>query len=68
MKFCAVRNPNERWLMDLILLDLYTEVREDCCGRGFGSFLLLELKKECYLAGRVPAARCDLRKQNRGPR
>ena len=60
MKFCAVRNPNERWLMDLILLDLYTEVREDCCGRGLGSFLLQELKKECYLAGRVPAARTGL--------
>jgi GNAT superfamily N-acetyltransferase len=41
--------------------DLYMEVREDCRGRGFGSFLLQELKKECYLAGRVPAARCDLR-------
>ncbi len=55
-------------MMDLILLDLYTEDREDCCGRGFGSFLLQELKKECYLAGRVPAARCDLRKRHRGPR
>ena len=40
--------------------DLYMEVREDCRGRGFGSFLLQELKKECYLAGRVPAARCEL--------
>ncbi len=41
--------------------DLYMEVREDCQRRGVGSFLLQELKKECYLAGRVPAARCDLR-------
>lgn len=40
--------------------DLYMEVREDCRRRGFGSFLLQELKKECYLAGRVPAARCEL--------
>ncbi len=40
--------------------DLYMEVREDCRGRGFGSFLLQELKKECYLAGRVPAARCEV--------
>jgi GNAT superfamily N-acetyltransferase len=41
--------------------DLYMEVREDRRGRGIGSFLVQELKKECYLAGRVPAARCDLR-------
>ena len=41
--------------------DLHMEVREDCRGRGTGSYLLQELKKECYLAGRVPAARCDLR-------
>jgi GNAT superfamily N-acetyltransferase len=40
--------------------DLYMEVREDCRGRGYGTFLLQELKKECYLSGRVPAARCDL--------
>lgn len=41
--------------------DLYMEVWEGCRGRGIGSLLLQELKKECYLAGRVPAARCDLR-------
>jgi GNAT superfamily N-acetyltransferase len=41
--------------------DLYMEVRRDCRRRGYGSFLLQELKKECYLAGRVPAARTDLR-------
>jgi GNAT superfamily N-acetyltransferase len=40
--------------------DLYMEVREDHRRRGFGSLLLQELKKECYLAGRVPAARCDM--------
>jgi GNAT superfamily N-acetyltransferase len=40
--------------------DLYMEVREDCRRRGFGSFLLQEVKKHCYLAGRIPAARCDL--------
>ena len=38
--------------------DLYMEVRGDCRRRGIGSFLLQELKKQCYLAGRVPAARC----------
>jgi GNAT superfamily N-acetyltransferase len=41
--------------------DLYMEVREDCRGRGIGSLLLQEIKKECYLAGRVPAARTDIR-------
>ena len=40
--------------------DLYMEVREDCRRKGFGSFLLQELKKECYLSGRVPAARCSV--------
>ena len=41
--------------------DLYMEVREDCRRRGIASYLLQELKKECYLAGRVPAARTDIR-------
>jgi GNAT superfamily N-acetyltransferase len=41
--------------------DLYMEVREDCRRRGFGSFLLQEMKKACYLAGRVPAARTGVR-------
>ncbi len=41
--------------------DLYMEVREDWRRRGIASFLLQELKRECYLAGRVPAARCDIR-------
>lgn len=40
--------------------DLYMEVREDCRRRGFASYLLQEVKKECYLAGRVPAARCSI--------
>ncbi|HSZ33602.1 MAG TPA: GNAT family N-acetyltransferase [Puia sp.] len=39
--------------------DLYMEVREDCRKKGFGSFLIQELKKQCYLNGRVPAARTD---------
>ena len=37
--------------------DLYMEVSEDCRRKGFGSFLIQEIKKQCYLAGRVPAAR-----------
>jgi GNAT superfamily N-acetyltransferase len=40
--------------------DLYMEVKEDFRRKGFGSFLIQELKKECYLAGRVPAARCNI--------
>jgi GNAT superfamily N-acetyltransferase len=40
--------------------DLFMEVREDSRGRGYATFLLQEAKKECYLAGRVPAARCDV--------
>jgi GNAT superfamily N-acetyltransferase len=40
--------------------DLYMEVKENYRGMGFGSFLLQEVKKECYLSGRVPAARCNI--------
>ena len=39
------------------LADLYMEVRPDARRRGYGSFLIQELVTECYLAGRVPAAR-----------
>lgn len=46
--------------------DLYMEVREDYRRRGLGSFLLQELKKECYYKGRVPAARCGI--QNKASR
>lgn len=40
--------------------DLYMEVRPDSRRKGYGSFLLQEVKKACYLAGRVPAARCGI--------
>jgi len=40
--------------------DLYMEVKEDHRRKGFGSFLIQELKRVCYLAGRVPAARCNI--------
>jgi GNAT superfamily N-acetyltransferase len=40
--------------------DLYMEVRRDRWRQGYGSFILQEVKKACYLAGRVPAARCGL--------
>ena len=37
--------------------DVYMEVREDCRQMGFGSLLVQEVKLQCYLSGRVPAAR-----------
>jgi len=37
--------------------DLFMEVRKDQWRQGYGSFLVQEVKKACYLAGRVPAAR-----------
>jgi GNAT superfamily N-acetyltransferase len=40
--------------------DLYMEVRPDRRRRGLGSLLLQEVKKACYGAGRVPAARCGI--------
>lgn len=46
--------------------DLYMEVKESFRGKGLGSFILQELKKTCYQAGRVPAARCNI--QNKASR
>jgi len=46
--------------------DLYMEVKPDHRKRGLGSFLIQELKNACYLAGRVPAARCNI--QNKASR
>jgi len=40
--------------------DLYMAVSSEYRRQGFGSFILQEIKKECYLAGRVPAARCNI--------
>jgi GNAT superfamily N-acetyltransferase len=40
--------------------DVYMEVEEKSQRKGFGSYLVQELKKECYLHGRVPAARCNI--------
>jgi len=39
--------------------DLYMEVDEPCRRRGYGSYLIQELKRACYEMGRVPAARCN---------
>ncbi|MCC6815203.1 MAG: N-acetyltransferase [Saprospiraceae bacterium] len=38
--------------------DLYIEVERTHRKKGLGSFLIQELKRQCYLDGRVPAARC----------
>jgi GNAT superfamily N-acetyltransferase len=40
--------------------DLYMEVHESYRRRGFGSYLLQELKKICYEIGKIPAARCGV--------
>ena len=40
--------------------DLYMEVNKEFRRNGFGSFLIQELKEECYLHHRVPAARCNI--------
>jgi|SRR5579863_3344726 len=40
--------------------DLYMEVHPEFRRRGIGSFLVQELKRECYLAGHVPAARTSV--------
>lgn len=41
--------------------DLYMEVEKDHRHKGIGSFLVQEVIKQCYLAGRVPAARTGLK-------
>ncbi|MEO1260902.1 MAG: GNAT family N-acetyltransferase [Bacteroidota bacterium] len=40
--------------------DLFMEVKKEFRGKGLGGYILQEIKKECYLAGRVPAARCNI--------
>jgi GNAT superfamily N-acetyltransferase len=39
--------------------DIYMEVAEPARRKGFGSYLVQELKRTSYEMGRVPAARCD---------
>lgn len=38
--------------------DIYMEVAESHQRKGFGSYLIQELKRVCYGMGRLPAARC----------
>jgi len=40
--------------------DIYMEVADPFRRRGFGSYLVQELKRTCYEMGRVPAARCPV--------
>jgi GNAT superfamily N-acetyltransferase len=40
--------------------DLYMEVSEPYRRRGYGSYLVQELKRICYEIGKVPAARCNV--------
>jgi len=40
--------------------DLFMDVKEGHRRKGYGSYLLQEVKKQCYLAGRIPAARCNV--------
>jgi GNAT superfamily N-acetyltransferase len=39
--------------------DIYMEVAEPSRRRGYGSYLVQELKRTCYEMGRIPAARCN---------
>lgn len=41
--------------------DLYYDVPEQHRQKGFGGFMVQELKKAAYQMGRVPAARCNIR-------
>jgi RimJ/RimL family protein N-acetyltransferase len=40
--------------------DIYYEVNKDYRRRGFGSYMVQELKRAASLIGRVPAARCNI--------
>ncbi len=40
--------------------DIYMEVKEPFRQKGLGSLIIQELKKEIYLLGMVPAARCNI--------
>lgn len=46
---------------NLPFADIYYEVNEKYRQKGIGSLMVQELKKEAYLMGRVPAARCNIK-------
>jgi GNAT superfamily N-acetyltransferase len=39
--------------------DVYMDVNEECRRRGYGSYIVQELKRICHELGGIPAARCD---------
>jgi len=39
--------------------DIWMEVADTFRGRGFGTYLVQELKRICYEGGSVPCARCN---------
>ncbi|MEL6253507.1 MAG: GNAT family N-acetyltransferase [Bacteroidota bacterium] len=41
-------------------VDLYMEVAKDFRGKGYGAYILQEIKKCCYAAAKIPAARCNI--------
>jgi len=41
--------------------DIYYEVNEAYRQKGLGSLIIQELKKQAYLLGRIPAARCNIK-------
>ncbi|MDB5088390.1 MAG: GCN5-related N-acetyltransferase [Mucilaginibacter sp.] len=43
--------------------DIYMEVKEGERQKGYGSLIIQELKKEIYMMGRIPAARCNINNQ-----
>jgi GNAT superfamily N-acetyltransferase len=49
------------WNYNFPYIDLYYEVQENHRKKGFGTLITQELKKEAYLLGRVPAARCNVK-------
>lgn len=71
----GVPNPDREWVVDVdgtiaavggVLGhynppygDLYMETAEPDRRKGFGSYIVQELKRVCYESGRRPAARCD---------
>jgi RimJ/RimL family protein N-acetyltransferase len=48
------------WNYNFPYIDLYYEVKEIHRKKGFGTLITQELKKEAYLLGRIPAARCNV--------
>lgn len=48
------------WSYNMPYIDIYMQVKEQHRQQGLGSLIVQELKKEAYLLGRVPAARCNI--------